>query len=260
MNTLKSKLTLSFALAGLAVATAAGTPAAAQGIPVIDVANLVQDVQQLLSFSQQLQQMEEQVATAKSQLQSQAQQLTDMSGITNMANVLNDATYQQARAYLPTDWQQTLQLAQNASNGQYTSLSGAVRGIQQANQLYTPQQMGLADGSPLANEIQQHTTTNAVYTAAGQASYAETGQRVQQLQSFVDQIGQATTQKQILDLNTRIAAEQLFLSNEIVRLLSMQQMQAAQSITYKDQDTQRQLQNAAQHTDAVSVLASAFSG
>ncbi len=258
MNTLKTKFAVSLAVAGLAIGSAISTPVEAQGIPVIDVANLVQDLQQLLSFSQQLSQMEEQVNTAKSQLSTQAQQLQSISGITSMGNLLNSSTYQQARDYLPTDWQQTLALTQGAANGQYTSLSGAVQGIQQANQLYTPAQMGLTTGSPQASEEQQHTATAAVYTAAGQASYAETGQRVAQLQTFVDQIGQATTQKQILDLNTRIAAEQLFLSNEIVRLLSMQQMQKAQATTYSNQDTERQYATSAQHTDSGTILAGLF--
>jgi len=226
----------------------------AQGIPVIDVASIVNEITQILNEVQQLETMQKQLTNGTSQLQTQQQQYSSLTGVRGFSSLLNSPSYQQNRSYIPLNWQQALQLIQGGSSGQYSSLSGATQALKTSNSLFPSSQLTVSAGSPIATLHNQQTSAAAVFTSTGQASFQESGSRIAQLQTFVDNINSAPDVKSVMELDTRINAEQLFLTNEVIRLLATLQMQQASRDTYSNQTTEAHLRTASQHTDAASLL------
>lgn len=256
MNTIKKKALTVAAAALFGVTALMPTTSQAQGIPVIDVASIVNEITSILNEVQQLETMQNQLTTGISQLQQQEQQYASLTGVRGFSSLLNSPAFQQNRAYIPLNWQQTLQLTQGGSSGQYSSLSGATQALKSASSLFPTSQLSIPAGSPVATLHDAQTSSAAVFTSTGQASFQQTGDRIAQLQTFVDNIDSAPDVKSVMELNTRINAEQLFLTNEVIRLLATLQMQQANRDTYSNQTTEAHLRTASQHTDAATLLSS----
>lgn len=75
----------------------------------------------------------------------------------------------------------------------------------------------------------------AAMQATAESGYNEAGQRFEKLQALVDKVDAAGDAKAIADLNARIAAEQVMMQNEQVKLSQMKQMQEAQELAAQQQ-------------------------
>ncbi len=254
MNTMKKKILVMAVGALFAATTILPTTSEGQGIPVIDVASLVNEITQILNEVQQLETMQNQLSNGVSQLEQQQQQYASLTGVRGFSALLNDPLSQQNRAYIPLNWQQTLGLSQGVSSGQYATLSGATQALKNANSLFPDSQLSIPAGAPVTTIHDGQTDAAAVFNSTGQASFQETGARIAQLQTFVDNINSAPDVKSIMELDTRINAEQLFLTNEVIRLLATMQLQQATRDTYGNQSTEAHLRSASQHTDAAGLL------
>lgn len=179
-------------------------PAQASGIPVIDVANLQQTIMQYLNMIQQLKQLEAQLTQAKEQFES-------ITGGRGLGGILTE----NYTSKLPTNWQETLA----GMDG-----GGTIGGL--ATSIYDSASL-LESGNfeHLAGDVLDGLKDNMASAANGQALNAQTfdgsAARFDRIQGLMQQINSAGDLKAIEDLNARIAAENAMLTNELIKLQSM---------------------------------------
>ncbi|MBS8271056.1 type IV secretion protein [Halomonas litopenaei] len=189
---MSNKISCARKMAGLALAATIGLsqPAMAGGIPVIDVSSLTQQILQVQHMLNQIEQLKSQLATANKELDS-------MSGVRGLGYVI-DSAYDTA---VNVDPDQVLSDA----------------GIRGANE------HGLSgDVADLYDSGNQNTAT---WLGQSQKSLEQAQERFSELTGLVAEVNNSPDQKDILDLQARIGAEQVMLQNEMAKL-SMLRSQA----------------------------------
>jgi type IV secretion system protein VirB5 len=191
-------------------------PAGAQWA-VIDVASVAQLVQQVQTMAQQL-------LTAQAQLtQAQAQYQALMGG-RGMDGLLGGLQ----RNYLPRTGGDIDVLLGGGSAG-FGALAREVAAGVRANTVLTPAYL-----ATLTNDERALVTGDRQRTALAQAlsreALAASSDRFNALQALIAAIGGAADPKAVMDLQARIAAEQVMVSNESIKLrLLAQTVSAAQA-------------------------------
>jgi len=189
-------------------------PAARAQFAVIDAASLSQLVSEV-------QVLEQQLATARSELTQAEAQYQSITGARGMRRLLGSSV----RNYLPSDWA-TLQAALQGS-ARYPQLAADLQSaVKAATVLSAPQ---LAALSPTASaQLQTYRQTVALQQSLSHASLANSSSRFAAVQQLIDTISRTTDQKGILELQTRIAAEEGMLQNETTKLQALYQSIQAQ--------------------------------
>jgi type IV secretion system protein VirB5 len=209
------------------------------GIPVIDVANLAQAIQQVLSWAQQYQQM-------TTQLQQQVQQIQAITGGRGMEALMPMTNA--ARNYLPPDYAQLMQ-AVNGASATYAGLSGQVQAITAANAVLTNGQLGTMTPQ-MRQVVEDGRKSAAMLSAMTQSAQQNSSQRFAALQQLITQIGAATDDKAIQDLQGRIVAEQAMLTNEQNKMQALYETARAQELAQR----QRARENAIQQIGSIDNL------
>lgn len=191
------KKTLAQSLA-LLMALSAGQSTFAAGIPVIDASNLAQAMLQIEAWGKQFEQMQQQVQ----QLQ---RQYASLNGARGMADLVNNP---ELRNYLPSEYQQVL------SGPSTAGLSESANAIRQAARLLDADSAGLATASDVTQAFINSQSQNALNRAVGEEGYRQASERFNAIQTLLDKVNDAPDQKDILDLQARIQAEQAMLANE----------------------------------------------
>ncbi|ARS53519.1 type IV secretion system protein [Kushneria konosiri] len=178
--------------AGIALLASIGLtqPALAGGIPVIDVSSLTQQMIQV-------QHMLDQIDQLKSQLETANRQLDSMSGVRGMGNVI-DSVYDTAVDVEPS--QVLIDTGIKGSNEH--GLSGDV-----------------------ANLYDSGNRNTATWLGQSQKSLEQAQKRFSELTGLVAEVNNSPDQKDVLDLQARIGAEEVLLQNETAKL-SMLRSQA----------------------------------
>lgn len=187
----------------LATAIGLSQPAMAGGIPVIDVSNLTQQILQVQHMLNQIEQLQSQLETANRQLDS-------MSGVRGLANVIDSA----------------YDTAVNVDPGQVLNNAG----------IRSASEHGLSgDVADLYDNGNQNTAT---WLGQSQKSLEQAQERFQALSGLVAEVNNSPDQKDILDLQARIGAEQVMLQNEMAKL-SMLRSQAEANQAMHNQRVQQ---------------------
>ncbi|AWX05518.1 MULTISPECIES: type IV secretion system protein [Gammaproteobacteria] len=187
----------------LATAIGVTQPAMAGGIPVIDVSSLTQQILQVQHMLNQIEQLKSQLETANKELDS-------MSGVRGLGNVI-DSAYDTA---VNVDPNQVLNDA----------------GIRGANE------HGLTgDVADLYDSGNQNTAT---WLGQSQKSLEQAQERFSELTGLVAEVNNSPDQKDVLDLQARIGAEQVMLQNEMAKL-SMLRSQAEANQAMHNQRVQQ---------------------
>lgn len=168
-------------------------PAVAFGqIATIDAIGQSQRVQQIEQALRQVEQLEQQVATAR-------QQLTNVSGITGLADLLPHELDQLAQT-LPDEWEEVyFQLMQGEQ------LSG------QPGHIFTRDQQAISsrDVTEAGEYVrQQQDQQYAVDEAMASQGYDAQLQRIEDLKTAVRALNNSSTAKEVMDLNTRLQVTQ----------------------------------------------------
>ncbi len=187
----------------LATAIGVTQPAMAGGIPVIDVSSLAQQILQVQHMLNQIEQLKSQLETANKELDS-------MSGVRGLGNVI-DSAYDTA---VNVDPNQVLNDA----------------GIRGANE------HGLT--GDVANLYDSGNENTAIWLGQSQKSLAQAHERFSELTGLVAQVNNSPDQKDVLDLQARIGAEQVMLQNEMAKL-SMLRSQAEANQAMHNQRVQQ---------------------
>ena len=191
-------------------------PAARAQFAVIDVASLSQLVSEV-------QVLEQQLATARSELTQAQTEYQSITGARGMGRLLAGTV----RNYLPPDWA-TLQGALQGS-ARYPQLAADLQSAVKTATVLSAQQ--LAALSPTASaQLQTYRQTVALLQSLSHESLANSSSRFAALQQLIDTIAQTSDQKAILELQTRIAAEEGMLQNETTKLQAVYQSIQAQEL------------------------------
>ena len=208
----------------------ASTPARA-GIPVIDVANLAQAIQEVIAWGQQYGQMVQQyekLVQTYTQLQQSYAAITGGRGMEALAPMTTIA-----RNYLPSDYTELANVMNNTSTT-YSGLATQVQGIITSKSVMTAGQV-----AGLSPQLQQ-VVNNGRQTGALLQTLATNAQRSQSnrfatLDSLRAQIGAATDDKAIQDLQGRIATEQMMLTIEQTKNQALYQQAQALELQRQQQ-------------------------
>ena len=209
--------------AAVAVAVLAFGSQAHAGIPVIDGANLANSIQQVIAWGKQYQQMVQQIQQLQTQITQAKQTFDSLNGVRGMADLVNNPAL---RTYLPQDWNTALQVI--STPGSYAGLSGSVNAIRDASKLLDVAASNLSPTSDAGRAFQASQNQAATNRAMGEAGYKAASDRIANIQTLLDKVNAAPDQKDILDLQARIQAEQAMVQNENVKLAVMMQLQQAQ--------------------------------
>lgn len=200
-----------------------GATSARAGIPVIDAANLANSVQQVIAWGEQYGQMAQQYQQLVQQYNQAVTTFNSLNGIRGMADLVNNPAL---RKYLPNEWSQAMNLINNP-NG-YTSLQTSINSIKAATKVMGLEQTNLSATSDAGRAFvgaQNQTATNRALSEEG---FKQASDRITAIQSLIDKVNGAPEQKDVLDLQARIQAEQAMVQNESVKLALLSQLQQAQ--------------------------------
>lgn len=161
------------------------TPAHAGGIPVIDTASIAKYIEQIATMKEQIENQVAQIVELKNQVQA-------VTGGRAMGDLLRDA----AGSVIPDEWKQIYGDLNRISNGRL-------------NEKYDPNQSNQGLLVMLDN-------TEKVF--------GEIKDRVSKIEQLTTTINTTTDIKASQDLQARITAEQLAISNQQVKLDQMQRM------------------------------------
>lgn len=231
-------------------AAVCSVPAYAQGVPVIDGSNLAKNIEQL---QQALADAERQVRQIE-QLQAQVKELTDInklldgvlgsiSGLNEIGNLYNSVEDIRSRAEKITNLNGFMQsLAVGDFNGLLDSLldNRVTMGDKMAAEAvrdtlsgagFTPENLKKLSTSSDASDgtIAQTAAANATAMAAAQMSYEEAGESIERTSGLVGEIKSASTLKESVDLNTRMAAETNYMLGQMWRLNAAQGLASGQN-------------------------------
>lgn len=207
----------------LAWALALGASQAFAGIPVLDASNLANSVKQVLAWGEQKKQMLQQYQQLVQTYNQAVSTYNSLNGIRGMADLVNNP---HVRRYLPDEWNQAVNLLDNP--GGYSSLQGSINAIRAAAKVMGVEETGLDPNSPAARAFVSGQTQAAMNRAMSEEAYRHASERITAIQTLIDKVNDAPHQKDIQDLQARIQAEQAMVQNEMVKLMTLAQLQAAQ--------------------------------
>lgn len=177
------------------------------------------DVNAIAQLAQEVHEMQQAVQTAQGQLSQAEQQYRSMTGASGMQSLLTGITQND----LPASWAQI-------SSG----LSSSIQAMVNANAVLSP-----AEVSSLSPTEQRQLGSDrwnaALLQVATQRAYANASARFASLQGLINAIPTAMDQKQILDLQASIQAEDDMLRNDATKLTVLEQ--AAQAQQWADKQT-----------------------
>lgn len=170
------------------------------------------DVNAIAQLAQEVQEMRQEIQTAQGELAQAQQQYRSMTGASGMQSLLTGITQND----LPASWAQI-------SSG----LSLPIQVMVNANAVLTPAQVSSL--SPAEQDQLNSSRWNAaLLQVAAQRAYANASSRFASLQELINAIPTATDQKEILDLQASIEAENDMLRNDATKLMVLYQAAQAQ--------------------------------
>jgi type IV secretion system protein VirB5 len=187
------------------------------GAPVVSAQMAVVDVRAIGQMAQQIRVLQDQLLTARNQLTQAQAQFAALTGPRGMERVLDGVS----RNYLPPDWvafEATLRGVQST----YAQLTAQIGTVIDNNAVLTPEQT--AHFVPDQREqLEAARQSAALLQVTSRQALQVSSQRFDALQSLIDAIPSATDSKAALDLQARIAAEQVMLQNEQTKLMVLYQ-------------------------------------
>jgi type IV secretion system protein VirB5 len=203
---------------------------------VIDVANLAQQVQQVAAWAQQYKQMVQDLQNQVQQINQLTVTYNAMTGTRGFEGLLNGASQQSARRYLPADLAQIAALYNGSIVPGYGTLTARINKLQVTLSTLPPGYF--ADSADAQASLKLTLSSLATEQAVAEAAYQSVTDRIPLVEGLMAAIRTTNDPKGIAELQARIAGEQVLSVNETNRmqmLLYQQQMQ-------RDQKEQRALE------------------
>lgn len=213
---MSNKISCARKMAGVALMATTGLsqPAMAGGIPVIDTSSLAQQVLQVEHMLSQLEQLQDQLETANTQLDR-------ISGSRGLAGVI-DSVYDIAVNVDPNDVLENAGIRNSGEHG----LSG--------------------DVADLYDNSNQNTAT---WLGQSEKSLEQVQERFSELTGLVAQVNNSPDQKDILDLQARIGAEEVMLQNEMAKLTMLRSRAEASRAMHNQRVQQMAIESSGEPRD-----------
>jgi type IV secretion system protein VirB5 len=209
-------------LAALMLCTTA--PAGAQGgIPVYDNTSYLKLIEQVKTAASQLNKLQE--------TYNQAVKAYDAAnGITNVNDIGSILNSPQSRNWIPSE-AKDIQKLMSGANDQLGSLGSAATNIRNGRRVDIPALSANATEGEKASRTALEERGNAYATdaAIAEAAYGATGTRTQGLEQLRKSLDTATTQKQVQDIQARIAVEQAHINNDLMQFQAVQARRTAEN-------------------------------
>ena len=188
------------------------------GIPVIDGAHIaesiVEAVEVIAQWATQYGQMAEEIMQLEQQYDQAVTTYNSISGVRGMGSLVNTPAL---RSYMPDDYQ-------NMLNNGYGN-SSAIRSAVQKFDVSRTSLDGDSDAAKAFNASAQQSSLNR---ATSEESYKQASNRIGSIQTLLDKVNDVSDEKDVLDLQARIQAEQVMVQNENVKLTALSQLQQSQ--------------------------------
>lgn len=191
----------------------------ATGVPVFDASNLAQAITQAQTLADQLTKLQDQLDTLRGQAANIASMYSEMRGITAHALMIPNPV-NSLHSFLPTGSLDPASLL----SGPLSGVADALRG---AKEIYSADDLFGGGGTQLTGAARQYREESDYvysYMALAKEAYDKVTARRATLEGFATAAGTATTEKAVLDLNTRIAAENALLLNDLAQIQALQLM------------------------------------
>ena len=209
------------------------------GMPVFDSANfgqmivnvqqgaqqIQQGAQQLAGQANQLIELKNQVTNQVTQIQQLKDQLLNLSNVSGIGNLANIGGTISNFASMP---QKIDNLVENQ----------AAQAIQTGNKIIDLTNTTINPSSTAGQIFTKERQQSAINVDALRTMYTSADKRIQDLQALLNQVEQSPSAKNIADLQARIQAEQIFLQNENNQLIAWGQMQQAQKTINGQQEVE----------------------
>ena len=210
------------AAATAAVALMGSAPAHAFGL------DIVSDPGAYARFAAELQELQRHYVTLQQQLNQGKQLYDDFNKLTNVNSIANVLNNPALRQYLPPEVRDTSRLL-NGSLSDLGSIGTRATAIRDANRLFAPATSGLsASEQYYQNALVKSGDRAARDIALGESAYTTATQRQAGLDELRLQLNKASTAKEVMDLQARIAAEQALINNDQMQLQGLTMMQEAE--------------------------------
>jgi type IV secretion system protein VirB5 len=180
------------------------------------------DVNAIVQLAQEVHEMSQAVETAQNQLSEAEQQYRSMTGASGMQRLLTGITQND----LPASWAQIS-----------SSMSSSIQATVNDNAVLTPAEVSSLSPAE-QDQVNSDRWNAALLQVAAQKAYANASARFASLQGLINAIPTATDQKQILDLQASIQAEDDMLRNDATKLTVL--YQAAQAQQWAAQQSARE--------------------
>jgi type IV secretion system protein VirB5 len=197
----------------LTVASFFPRKAVAGGIPVIDASNLAQSIQQVMHMVEQIEQLKNQLEVAETQLDR-------ISGSRGMGGIIS-SQYDVAMDLNQAEILEDLGLKSAEENG----LTGKE--------------------ASLYDEANENVSS---WLGQSEKSLEQARDRFSELSKLVAKVNNCPDQKDILDLQARIQAEQVLLQNEMVKLAMLQARAEAREAAHKQKIRQMTVETTGEYT------------
>ncbi len=202
----------------------ASSSAQAQGIPVYDASSFTQMVTQLDAMSKDYQKQMEQLEQA-------IKQADAITGSRNMGSLNNSPVEADLRRYLPTTWEQTLEMMSASGLGNtgsstqhlYNSLTTTFKPLPGSEFLPSD------PAGPISRALDRRNNTTYAAMAASEQAYNGVSNHIDAYENMLKELDNSPDLKASVDLQARIAAENGMLFSEILRLQAMQIQQSSAS-------------------------------
>lgn len=210
------------AAATAALALIGSAPAHAFGL------DIVSDPGAYARFATELQELQRHYMTLQQQLNQGKQLYDDFNKLTNVNSIADVLNNPALRQYLPPEVRDTSRLL-NGSLSDLGSIGARATAIRNANRLFTPATSGLSASEQYYQDALVKSGDHAARDIAlGESAYTTASQRQAGLDELRLQLNKASTAKEVMDLQARIAAEQALINNDQMQLQGLTMMQDAE--------------------------------
>lgn len=191
----------------------------ATGIPTVDIANILQTT---LSAFENIRQTYNQYR----QIENEIKQIEAITGVYGMGFLLNDLFNKNERRYVPEKYLDVLEMLENGSvPAHQIDAKIAFELALEAYQNYEAEDLFEEGQETMMEEYELNAKRVFGTMGISQTAYNNTDKRVEKVELLAESIEVTENQKSSTDLNSRIAAEQAILTNELIRQVSIQNIQ-----------------------------------
>jgi len=197
----------------------------ASGVPVFDASNLAQLLEQATLLTEQLTALQQQLETLQAQYATILNLYNEMRGITGHALMFPDPVAL-LHDFLP--------VGLNPDDLLAGPLAPLAESLRSAHELYSTEALFGGEDPHVtgaAGQYQARSDFVYAYMALAQEAYERIAARRATLATFAGALATASTQKSVLDLNTRITAENALLLNDIAQLQALELMARMQDMS-----------------------------